>query len=72
MILPTKHLPLDKAALGAGAIVLRNLTEPRTVSELWERASSSGISTFDQFVMALDLLYALGAVAQHEGRLAAT
>jgi hypothetical protein len=71
MILPTKHLPLDKSAIGASAVVLRNLTEPRTVSELWEEVSKAGISTFDQFVMALDLLYTLGALDQLEGRLAA-
>jgi hypothetical protein len=69
MILPHKHLPLDKSALGAGAIVLRSLSGSPTVSELWERVAGRGIATFDQFVMALDLLYVVGAVQHRDGRL---
>jgi len=69
MILPTKHLPLDRSALGTSGLVLRHLREPQTVSELWERVSDAGVATFDQFVMALDLLYVLGAVEQDEGKL---
>jgi hypothetical protein len=69
MILPTKHLTLDKSALGSAAIVLRGFSEGSTVSELWERVSREGISTFDQFVMGLTLLYALGVVDHRNGRL---
>jgi hypothetical protein len=69
MILPTKHLTLDKSAIGSAAIVLRGFSDGSTVSELWERVSSEGISTFDQFVMGLTLLYALGVVDHREGRL---
>jgi hypothetical protein len=70
MILPTKHLTLDKSAIGSAAIVLRGFSDGYTVSELWERVSSEGMSTFDQFVMGLTLLYALGVVDHHDGRLA--
>jgi hypothetical protein len=69
MILPTKHLPLDKSAIGSAAILLRSFAAGLTVSELWERASSDGIATFDQFVMGLTLLYALGIVDHRNGRL---
>ena len=69
MLLPTKHLPLDKSALGAAAIVLRSFSGSPTVSELWERVSGHGIATFDQFVMALDLLFVVGAVEHRDGRL---
>lgn len=69
MILPTKHLPLDKSTLGGAAIVLRNMPDRPTVSELWERVSGQGIPTFDQFVAALDLLFLLGAVEHRNGRL---
>ncbi len=37
MILPGKHLRGDKALLGVGGEVLAQLSEPKTVSELWER-----------------------------------
>lgn len=70
MILPTKHVPLDKSALGAAAIVLRDLTEGATVSEVWDAASASGVATFDQFVAALDLLFLVGVVAHRDGRVA--
>lgn len=69
MILPTKHLPLDKSAIGSAAILLRSFAAGLTVSELWERVSSDGIATFDQFVMGLTLLYALGIVDHRNGRL---
>lgn len=69
MILPTKHLPLDRSTMGIGAMLLKNLREPRTVSELWELASHGDVQTFDQFVEGLDLLYLLGAVDHVDGRL---
>jgi hypothetical protein len=69
MILPTKHLSLDKSAIGSAAILLRNLNSGSTVSQLWEGVSDRGIATFDQFVMGLTLLYMLGAVDHRNGRL---
>jgi hypothetical protein len=69
MILPTKHLPLDKSAIGSAAILLRNHSRPMTVSELWENVAERGIRTFDQFILGLTLLYTLGAVTYRDGRL---
>ena len=69
MLLPTKHRPIDKSAVGLAAIVLRSFTGRPTVSELWERAARGGVSTFDQYVMALDLLFLLGIVEYRDGRL---
>ena len=69
MILPTKHLPLDKSALGSAAILLQHMHDKPTVSELWERVSGRGISAFDQFVVALDLLFIVGVVDHRNGRL---
>ena len=76
MILPTKRLSEDRALLAVGGEVLRLLTEPKTVSRLWTelkdlraaRPHSTPI-TFDWFVLALDLLYAMGAVELERGRL---
>jgi hypothetical protein len=75
MILPTKHLSEDRALLGVGAQILRLLNEPKTVSRLWDelkrqRLKTSGTTiTYDWFVLALDLLYALQAVEIERGRL---
>lgn len=69
MILPTKHIPLDKSAIGSAALVLRALARPLTVSELWEKVSVAGIETFDQYIMGLTFLNALGVVDLQDGRL---
>ena len=72
MILPTKGIGVDKALLSVGADILRNLSEPKTVSRLWAESSEycdeSRQVTFDWFVLALDLLYIFGAVEYFRGR----
>lgn len=73
MILPTKGVGPDKALLSLGAKILQELEEPKTVSRLWSEFSMRSLSgskyTFDWFVLALDLLYVLGAVEYVAGRL---
>lgn len=71
MILPTKHLPQERALLTVGAALLAQLERPITVSALWQRVNGavSPAPTFDWFVLALDLLYALGAVELRDGLL---
>jgi hypothetical protein len=74
VILPTKYLPHDRALLSVGAEILAQLKEPRTVSELWEcvredrmkRVAAAPLS-FDWFVLALNLLYAVTAVEYRNG-----
>lgn len=79
MILPTKHLNQDRALLTVGARILPRLDHPKTVSALWEELScESETSTrpralrYDAFVLTLDLLFLLGTIHLHEGRLART
>lgn len=71
MILPSKHLSQDRALLTVGARVLKHVRQPVTVSALWHELSQHGDSQtplgYEWFVLALDLLYALGAVDLHEG-----
>jgi len=66
MILPTKGIGPDKALLSVGAIILRDLNEPKTVSRLWAdlRRVEEGPPdlTFDWFVLALDLLFLMGTL----------
>ena len=76
MILPTKHLSAEKSLLGVGALALRCLDEPGTVSRLWEVTAQAveqdralGTLTFDWFVLALDMLFAIGAVEMRDGLL---
>lgn len=79
MILPSKHLPQDRALLTVGGHVLTFLSRPKTVSALWEELNrhAGGISTtlprlitYDWFLLALDLLYALGAIELENGLVA--
>ena len=76
MILPSKHLPQDRALLTVGGQVLGFLTRPKTVSALWEelRVHPKGIDvslsrsiSYDWFLLALDLLYALEAIKFENG-----
>ncbi|MCG9078096.1 ABC-three component system middle component 6 [Laribacter hongkongensis] len=76
MILPSKHLPQDRALLTVGAHVLTFLVHPKTVSALWEELNRPDSSltaamprriTYDWFLLALDLLYALGTIELESG-----
>ena len=74
MILPTKHVRGDRALIGVGGEILRRLRHPMTVSRLWDevreaRASFAPTSpiSYEWFVLALDLLYIVGAVELAQG-----
>ena len=79
MILPTKHIPEERCLLGVGARLLLLLEREQTVSGLWELLKRSDVQPshvppvpFDWFVLALDFLYAIGAVEWHRGLLRRT
>jgi hypothetical protein len=79
MILPSKHLPPNRALISIGADILCQLNEPRAVSELWEcvrtaRAGRAGEApmSFDWFVLALTFLHTIFAVEMRDGVLAST
>lgn len=76
MILPSKHLSQDRALLTVGATILLHLSHPITVSALWEKIprtvldqKSSPPMRYDGFVLALDLLFLIGAIELREGLL---
>lgn len=74
MIFPTKHLAPEQSLLGLGAIVLKRLRRPQTVTALWEkvRMVPDGGVTFEHFILSLDLLYALQAISLEDGLLRRT
>ncbi|MFD7049656.1 ABC-three component system middle component 6 [Streptomyces mirabilis] len=70
MITPTRSIAPDRALLSVGAQILLQLEEPRTVSQAWARMKAwrteNGYGSpipFGWFVLALDVLYAMDAVA---------
>lgn len=79
MILPSKHLPQDRALLTVGGQILTFLARPKTVSALWDELNRQdrGMDairtrriTYDWFVLALDLLYSLGTIELENGLVA--
>lgn len=78
MILPSKHLPQDRALLTVGAHVLTFLAHPKTVSALWEELNKHDVGlaatprriSYDWFLLALDLLYTLGTIELERGLVA--
>lgn len=74
MILPTKYLPHDRALISVGGEILKHLEEPRTVSALWDSVreaqiykTADALVSFDWFVLALNLLFAISAVDYRNG-----
>lgn len=79
MILPTKRITQERCLLGIGADILTLLDTPTTLSRVWDqykttRFKGEGQSTvtYDWFVLAVDLLYMIGAVASEKGLLRRT
>ena len=74
MILPTKHLPIDRSMVAIGADILRLLDKPKSVSKLWVEfqdlnAEKDRPLTFDWFTLTLSMLYSLDAIEQSGKRL---
>ncbi|MEV5985838.1 ABC-three component system middle component 6 [Streptomyces sp. NPDC052051] len=73
MLTPTKGITPDRALLAVGAQILQELHSPLTVSQAWARLKArrselghgSPVS-FGWFVLALDVLHALGAVEMRD------
>lgn len=73
MILPTKHIKLSNSLLNIGAVILTYLEDKQTISILWEKIRMRfEIKSFEQFILALDLLFMLDAVTFAEGLLRRT
>ena len=68
MILPSKHISEDQTLLGVGAVVLRYLVRPQTVTSLWDKVRDEGaVGTFERFVLALNLLHITGVIVFSQG-----
>jgi hypothetical protein len=63
MILPTKHLAVDKSLLAIGSRILSVLPRPRTVTGTWEEVRRDYQELpFESFALALTFLYTIGAI----------
>jgi hypothetical protein len=74
MILPTKHLPVDRSLIAIGADIVRLLDQPMSVTNLWlrfqelDKARNTRL-TFDWFTLTLAMLYSIDAIEQTGNRL---
>lgn len=73
MILPTKGVSSERALIAIGGDVLALLDEPKTVSKVWDeyrqKIDRDNGTSFDWFVLSLDLLFLMGALDLDRGRL---
>jgi hypothetical protein len=68
MILPTKHISAQNSILGVGAVILKHLNYPQTLSALWEHVRDlPEIKVYWRFILGLDLLYAIGVIDLSDG-----
>ena len=71
MILPSKHISQDQALIGVGAVLLKKIGAPQTVTSLWESVCEhESIGTFERFILALDMLHITGAIFLENGLIA--
>jgi hypothetical protein len=76
VIIPTKAITADRALLTVAAQILKQLDTPTTIDQTWARLRSwredndqASPVSFSWFVLACDILYALGVVELHDGLL---
>lgn len=61
--MPNKYLKEEDTLLGSSAIILSNLNDKQSLSELWDRVKEyDSIYNFERFCLSLDLLYMLNVV----------
>jgi len=71
VILPSKHISQDQSLVGVGALLLREIRRPQTVTSLWESVCKhESVGTFERFVLALDMLHITGAIVLENGLIA--
>ena len=72
MILPSKHINFSQSLLGLGGFILNILNKPMTLDEVWVKYSERskkefpGYHSFDNIVLAIDLLYMIGSIKINE------
>lgn len=54
--------------LNCGAIVLDEISEPQTVSLLWDKSKNhETLANYEKFLLTLDFLYLIGAITIKDG-----
>lgn len=68
MILPDKNIRLAYSLLNCGAILLKEITEPQTLSLLWDKVKKhKALLNYEKFLLTLDYLYLINAITIKDG-----
>ena len=75
MIMPAKHINFSESFLGLGSYVLQNLSEPRSVDELWQKYQQDlenelyfAKHSFDNLIMTILFLYSIDAIKEENAK----
>jgi len=69
MLRPQKHIRLSESIFGLGANILNLLSRPRTPEQIYDKLNNLNLlisHDFEHIILALDFLYACGAVELNE------
>lgn len=76
MLLPSKHLSFAESILGLAYYILQNLDTPSSIDDLWKMYRRDLKDqkypvhhSFDNFMMALVMLYGVNVVLERDGRI---
>lgn len=68
MLMPDKHISFAESLIGLGSFVLENLATAKDIDTLWKIYESirggdyPAFHSFDNLVLTVDMLFAIGAV----------
>lgn len=68
MILPDKNIKLEYSLLNCGAIVLKELSDPQTISALWDKIKDNKFFVgYEKYILTLDFLFIIGGIKLEDG-----
>ncbi len=68
MILPDKNIKLEYSLLNCGALILGEISEPQTISLLWNKVKKhEALVNYEKFLFTLDYLYLINAITLRDG-----
>ena len=68
MILPDKNIKLEYSLLNCGALILQEMSEPQTISLLWDKVKKhEALVNYEKFLITLDYLYMINAITLRDG-----
>lgn len=71
MILPDKNIRLEYSLLSCGATLLAEITEPQTLSLLWDKVRcNEALVSYEKFLLTLDYLYIINTITLKDGMIA--